>query len=83
MKILDKKIKYFFIFLLFILSSFSKSIEFETANPEQEGFSKERLERIAPAMEKYINANLTPGVLTAIMRNGKIIYFETKGYMDV
>ena len=83
MKILDKKIKYFFIFLLFILSSFLKSIEFETANPEQEGFSKERLERIAPAMEKYINANLTPGVLTAIMRNGKIIHFETQGYMDV
>ena len=83
MKILDKKIKYFFIFLLFIFSSFSKSIEFETANPEQEGFSKERLERIAPAMEKYINANLTPGVLTAIMRNGKIIHFETQGYMDV
>ena len=28
-------------------------------------------------MEKYINANLTP-VLTAIMRNGKIIHFETQ-----
>ena len=83
MKILDKKIKYFFIFLLLIFSSFSKSIEFETVNPEQEGFSKERLERIAPAMEKYINANLTPGVLTAIMRNGKIVHFETQGYMDV
>ena len=61
MKILDKKIKIFFHFFIIYLFFFLKSIEFETANPEQEGFSKERLERIAPAMEKYINANLTPG----------------------
>ena len=83
MKIFNKKTNFFLIFLLFIFSSFSKSIELEITNPEEEGFSKERLERIAPAMEKYINANLTPGVLTAIMRNGKIIHFETQGYMDV
>ena len=76
MKIFNKKTKFFLIFLLFTLSSFSKSFEFETADPEKEGFSKERLERIAPAMEKYINANFTPGVLTAIMRNGKIIHLS-------
>ena len=60
-----------------------KSKELEFSDPEKEGFSSERLQRIAPAMQKYIDADLTPGVLTAIMKNGKIIYFETQGYMDV
>ena len=52
-------------------------------SPERAGFSKERLERIAPVMQKYIDAKLTPGVLTAIMHEGKIVYFNTQGFMDV
>ncbi len=57
--------------------------EFQYSDPEDEGFSKERLERIAPVIQKYIDEDLTPGVLTAIMRNEKIVYLETQGYMDV
>ena len=57
--------------------------EFQYSDPEDEGFSKERLERIAPVIQKYIDEDLTPGVLTVIMRNEKIVYLETQGYMDV
>ena len=57
--------------------------EFQYSDPEDEGFSKERLERVAPVIQKYIDEDLTPGVLTAIMRNEKIVYLETQGYMDV
>ncbi len=53
--------------------------EFQYSDPEDEGFSKERLERVAPVIQKYIDEDLTPGVLTAIMRNEKIIYLETQG----
>ncbi len=68
--------------LLFFSSLFS-SQEFQYSDPEDEGFSKERLERISPVIQKYIDQDLTPGVLTAIMRNGKIVYLETQGFMDV
>jgi CubicO group peptidase (beta-lactamase class C family) len=34
-------------------------------------------------MQKYIDGDLTPGVLTAIMRKGKIVHLTTQGYMDV
>ena len=53
--------------------SYSYSQEFQSSDPEREGFSEERLKRIAPVMQKYIDQDLTPGVLTAIMRNGKIV----------
>ena len=64
-------------------SSLFHSQEFQYSDAEDEGFSKERLERIAPVIQKYIDQDLTPGVLTAIMRNGKIVYLETQGFMDV
>tara|TARA_Y100001970_G_scaffold139556_1_gene171736 strand:- start:290 stop:1558 length:1269 start_codon:yes stop_codon:yes gene_type:complete len=74
----------FFIILNFLFfPSLFNSQEFEYSDPEDEGFSKERLGRIAPVIQKYIDQDLTPGVLTAIMRNGKIIYLETQGFMDV
>jgi len=74
---------FFIILNLLFFSSIFSSQEFQYSDPEDEGFSKERLERISPVMQKYIDQDLTPGVLTAIMRNGKIVYLETQGFMDV
>ena len=68
---------------LLVFTSLFQSKEFQHSDPKDEGFSKERLERIAPVIQKYIDEDLTPGVLTAIMRNEKIVYLETQGYMDV
>ena len=64
---------YLTLFFLLVVSGVIAE-EFEYTDPETAGFSKERLERISPVMQKYIDANLTPGVLTAIMREGKIVY---------
>jgi len=69
--------------LLFAGGVHANSQEFEYSNPEEAGFSSERLQRISPVIQKYIDDDLTPGVLTAIMRDGKIVYFETQGFMDV
>lgn len=45
--------------------------------------SSERLARIAPAMQKYIDADLTPGIITAIVRKGKLVHFSVQGDADV
>ncbi len=57
--------------------------EIKSANPESVGMSSDRLARIAPAMQRYIDAELTPGVTTAIVRKGKLVHFEVQGDMDV
>ena len=51
--------------------------------PESVGMASERLARIAPVMQRYIDDELTPGVITAIMRKGKLVHFATQGAMDV
>ncbi len=57
--------------------------EIPPAKPESAGMSSERLARIVPAMQKYIDAELTPGIITAIVRHGKLVHFEAQGEMDV
>ncbi|MEM7099522.1 MAG: serine hydrolase domain-containing protein [Pseudomonadota bacterium] len=57
--------------------------EIPMAKPERVGMSSERLARIAPAMQKYIDDGLTPGVITAVLRKGKLVHFEVQGDMDV
>lgn len=57
--------------------------EIPRAEPESVGMSSERLARIAPAMQKYIDAELTPGIITAIVRKGKLVHFSVQGDGDV
>lgn len=54
-----------------------------TVAPESVGMSSERLARIAPAMQQYIDDQLVPGVITMVARKGKVVHFESQGYMDV
>lgn len=64
-------------------SSFAQKLGLEMASPEEVGMSSDRLERIGPAMQKYIDDELVPGVITLVARKGKIVHFETQGFMDV
>ena len=57
--------------------------EIPTATPESVGMSSERLARIEIAMQRYIDAELTPGVVTAIIRKGQLVHFKAQGDMDV
>lgn len=57
--------------------------EIPRAEPESVGMSSARLARIAPAMQKYIDAELTPGIITAIVRKGKLVHFSVQGDADV
>ena len=53
------------------------------ADPESVGMSSERLARIGPAMQRYIDDGLVPGTVTMVARRGKVVHFESRGYMDV
>jgi CubicO group peptidase (beta-lactamase class C family) len=53
-----------------------------TTKPDRVGMSAERLQRIGPAMQKYIDQQLVPGTVTLVARHGKIVHFEAQGYMD-
>ena len=53
------------------------------AVPEDVGFSSERLARVGPAMQRYIDARMAPGVLTCIARHGRMVHFESRGLMDI
>src|SRR5829696_8225239 len=49
---------------------------------ELQGFSAERLERIAPVMKDEIAKGTFPGAVALIARNGQIVYFEAHGFID-
>ena len=53
------------------------------AVPEEVGVSAERLERIRPVMQGYVDTGNLPGFLTVVARRGKIVHFETIGMRDV
>ena len=55
----------------------------EEASPESLGFSPERLERVAALMQREIDANVFPGAVTLIARDGRIAYFRAQGVMDL
>ena len=66
-----------------LASTFSTAAELPRDQPDAVGMSSARLARIAPAMQRYIDAALTPGVITAVMRHGKLIHYKAQGHMDV
>jgi CubicO group peptidase (beta-lactamase class C family) len=59
------------------------SIGLPMTDPVEVGFSSERLARIKPAMQKYIDARMIPGILTLVARHGRIVQFESQGLMDI
>ncbi len=53
-----------------------------TATPESQGFSSERLARIAPAIKKEIEKGQYPGAVMLVARHGKVVYFDSVGQLD-
>src|ERR1035437_1945902 len=51
--------------------------------PEKVGFDTNRLARIGPAMQKYIDSRTVPGVLTLVARHGRIVHLHSQGLMDI
>jgi CubicO group peptidase (beta-lactamase class C family) len=53
------------------------------AEPEEVGVSSERLSRIGPVMQKFIDDRKDPNLITMVIRCGKIVHYEAVGYMDI
>lgn len=50
------------------------------AQPESEGVSGQRLQRIDSAMQRYIDQDLLAGTVTLISRNGKVLHLQSQGW---
>ena len=52
------------------------------ATPESVGMSSQRLARIAAALKQDIDNGRMPGAVIAIARRGKLVYYESFGFLD-
>jgi len=50
--------------------------------PEEVGISSERLSRICPVLQQFIDTKKDPNFVTMVIRHGKIVHYEAQGYMD-
>lgn len=53
------------------------------ADPHVVGMSWERLARIQPVVQDYVDRRLIPGAVTMVARHGKIVHFDACGYREV
>jgi CubicO group peptidase (beta-lactamase class C family) len=52
------------------------------ARPEEVGLSSAALDRIAPALQTFIDSGRLAGIAAAVARHGKLVYFSAVGTMD-
>ena len=52
-------------------------------DPEALGFDSERLSRIGPAMQKFIDDGKVPNLVTLAARKGQIVHLDARGVMDL
>ena len=57
--------------------------DLERATPESVGFSSAGLERATKALQAHIDAGHIAGVVAAVARDGKLVYFEALGRRDL
>jgi CubicO group peptidase (beta-lactamase class C family) len=53
------------------------------AKPEDAGMSAERVAKICPGLQKFIDNELVSNLVTLVARHGKIVHYEAQGYMDL
>jgi CubicO group peptidase (beta-lactamase class C family) len=57
-------------------------MDYVIASPEAVGFSSERLARIKPVMQSYVDQHGFAGISTMLARRGHVIHFEQVGWQD-
>jgi CubicO group peptidase (beta-lactamase class C family) len=50
-----------------------------SGRPSDVGLSASALERIAPALQSYVDSGKLPGLLAVVARHGKVVYVATVG----
>ena len=54
-----------------------------TADPGDLGFIPERLARLGPAMQRYVDEGKVPNLVTLVARHGRVAHFEARGALDI
>ena len=54
----------------------------KASQPEDVGFSSERLKRVTDAFQTEVDKGAIPGAVVLIARNGKVAYFEAIGFQN-
>jgi len=70
------------IFALLLVPTLSRAQSLGLTKPEGVGFSSERLDRIGSALNADIAKGVIPGATLLIVRNGKIAFYESFGWLD-
>ena len=66
---------------LLLASASAQTLDF--ASPSSVGMSGEGLERVTERLQQHIDDGEIPGVVAAVARDGKIVYFEALGMLDL
>jgi CubicO group peptidase (beta-lactamase class C family) len=61
----------------------SQAAPFEVAEPAAAGLSAEKLATATRALQAHIDAGDIPGAVAAVVRDGKLVYFESLGHRDL
>jgi CubicO group peptidase (beta-lactamase class C family) len=70
-------------FALIMLASGLQASELPMANPEDVGFSSERLQKISEFTQRAVDEGRHAGFVTMVARHGKIVHFETVGHYGI
>src|SRR6266704_410310 len=70
------------LFALLLLPALSRAQSLGLTKPEDVGFSRERLDRIVSTINADIAKAAIPGATLLIVRNGKIAFYESFGWLD-
>jgi len=73
------------LFILLLLTGVftNAQSDFEISSPESQGFSSEKLTLLNQAMHSYVDDNELSAIQTAIVKNGKLIHFDSYGSSDI
>ena len=69
--------------LIMVLTPLATAKDLRTARAESVGMSNERLARIKPLLQRYVDEGKIAGIQTLIARKGKIVHFEQVGKLDL
>jgi CubicO group peptidase (beta-lactamase class C family) len=70
------------LFLLLLTFSVYADDPLPRARPDSVGLSPDRLERIGQVLRADIERGRLPGAVIAIARKGRLVYYESFGYLD-
>jgi CubicO group peptidase (beta-lactamase class C family) len=68
---------------LFVMAALGLAASLPIAKPAEVGLSAERLERLTHVMQEYVDQGRVAGMVTLIVRKGKVAYLKPFGKLDL